>query len=94
MERQGIARIIVPTGWTAANLTFQVSEDGVTFYELYNDTGTAISVTVPVTTGCALNLQHTTWGMGFNYIKIRSGTAGSPVNQSSQANLTVIRRPL
>jgi hypothetical protein len=84
--------IIVPSGWTAANLTFQCSVDNVNFFELYDQFGAEITVTVPVLTGCMLAWDPSVKVGG--YLKIRSGTVGSPVNQVSAANLTALIRKL
>lgn len=85
--------IIVPNGWTAANLTFQVSADDQTFYNLYTSTGAEYSVTVPVTTGCAITLNPLDFEC-FRFLKVRSGTAGVPVNQGAAQNLTIIAKPV
>lgn len=37
--------IVMPASWTTANLTFQGSADGITYNNLYDDTGTEVSVT-------------------------------------------------
>jgi hypothetical protein len=45
MSRRTLVAIAMPASWTTANLTFQVSIDnGVTWQELYNDSGSPIGV--------------------------------------------------
>ena len=85
--------IIVPNGWTAANLTFQASEDDQNFFELQNNSGTAMTVTVPLTTGCYIALDPTQW-RGVSNIKVRSGTSGALVAQGSQMALTLVCRTI
>ena len=40
-----VVGITMPAAWTAANLTFQASPDGSTFYNLYDDEGNEVTVT-------------------------------------------------
>lgn len=84
--------IIVPNGWTAAGLSFQGSVDGTNFFNLYDNFGAEITVAVPVTTGCLL-----AWDPSVKctvYLKIRSGTLGTPVNQGADRTLTAVIRKL
>lgn len=84
--------IIVPNGWTAANLSFQGSVDGTNFFNLYDNFGAEIGVTVPVLTGCFL-----AWDPSVKapiYLKIRSGTLGTPVNQGADRTLTAVIRKI
>jgi hypothetical protein len=83
--------ILIPTPWTAANLTFQVSVDGVNFEEMYDDAGNAITVTAAASRYCALD--PTRWRAVASLI-VRSGTLGSPVNQVAQATIGLITRPI
>ena len=78
--------IFIPASWTAASITFQVSSDGgTTFWEMDSVSGNLVYV---VTAGHYLAIDPTLW-RAINCFKIRSGTAGSPVNQVSAANLIV-----
>jgi hypothetical protein len=79
--------IVMPAAWTTANLTFQVSQDGVTYQELYDNTGTAVTVTTAASYTHAL--APAAW-MGFNYIKVRSGTSGSAVTQTRTGGTDII----
>lgn len=74
----------MPASWTTANLTFQVSEDGTTFYDLYNDAGTEYTVTAAANRVLRLTLAD--W-LAVRYMKIRSGTTGSAVNQAAARTL-------
>jgi hypothetical protein len=67
------------SGWVTANLTFQVSYDnGATYQNYYVD-----DVEHLMTAGNAMNLNANprTW-VGISLFKIRSGTSGTPVNQT------------
>lgn len=84
--------IIVPSGWTAANLSFQASVDGTTFFNLYDNEGAEITAVVPVTTGCFL-----AWAPNVKapiYLKIRSGTLGTPLNQGADRTLIAVIRKI
>jgi len=92
LSRYGVARIYVPSGWTAANLTFQVSEDGGSYANLYDSGGNEVTVTAAASQ--AITLDPTVFGLGFQYLKIRSGTSASAVTQGSDRILTLAVRPL
>lgn len=81
--------IIVPASWTAAGLSFQGSFDGTNFFELYDMSGVALSV--PVVVSSYTVIQPTAMH-GVNFVKVRSGTSGSPVTQSSTMVLTLLTR--
>lgn len=85
--------ILMPAAWTAASLTFQASLDGVTFGNVY----------APDPTGVQAEVEHATdvdrWVTlfpdqfaGARYLKVRSGTAGTPANQGAERILTVVLR--
>jgi len=76
----------IPAGWAAGAtaITFQVSHDGVTWQDLYNDTGTEVSATAAASRNVSLSsiaLDLAPW----RFIKIRSGTSASAVTQEGNA---------
>jgi len=77
--------ILIPSGWIAASLTFQMSPDGVSFYEMDSVSGNLV---YPVTAGHYLALDPTLW-RAVNILKVRSGTSGSPVVQTGGAVLNL-----
>lgn len=80
--------IVMPASWTAAGLTFQMSaDDGATFVEVQDGTGTALQLTVSA--GIFVPIDPEKWD-GINNWKIRSGTAAAPVNQTVDATLQAI----
>ena len=87
-----LVAIEMPAAWTAANLTFQGTHDGATFNNVHDDAGTEVSVTAAAARYIRLNPEL--WG-GFHSVKVRSGTAGTPVNQGAERiiNLVVRQRP-
>jgi hypothetical protein len=80
--------IEMPTTWTAANLTFQVTTDGTTYRNLYDDTGAEVTVTASGDRYIAL-VSPAQW-IGVQRFKIRSGTSGVPVNQGADRALHVV----
>lgn len=80
--------IYMPAAWTAAALTFLASYDGTNFFPIYDDTGTEVSVTAAASTFITIN--PSTWFGTLHYLKIRSGTAGTPVAQLADRTLTLI----
>lgn len=84
-----IVAIVMPDAWTAAALTFQASPDGVTYYNVY-DGPTERNLIVAASYYSALNIAD--W-VGIRWLRIRSGTAGTPVNQGGARTLTLVLQP-
>lgn len=84
--------IIIPTTWNAASLTFQGSiDDGDTWHEMLDATGVAHSVTA------VAGAWHTLDPAIFSsvpMVKVRSGTATSPVTQDADRDLYLVLRNL
>lgn len=80
------AGIQMPAAWTAANLTFQVSYDGVTFANLYDNSGNEYTVTAAASRTILLPLVDF---LGIAYLKIRSGTSATPVTQGAARQLQI-----
>lgn len=78
---------ILVGAWTSAAISFQVSVDNSNFFDLYDATGTEVSI--PAGThnkAYAAPLEL----LGFPYIKIRSGLTGAGVNQSGGDDVTLV----
>lgn len=90
-ERQ-LVGIQMPAAWTAASLTFAVSHDGVTFVPLYWD---GAEYTIAAAGGAAaslgVSLEPSAFA-GWPFVKVRSGTAASAVNQGAERTLVVLTR--
>lgn len=94
LDAQVLSGIRLPNsaGWTSANLTFMVSCDGgKTFADLYKD-GSEYTITVPTgrtnPTFFAVPPQDF---VGFSHIRVRSGTAATPVNQGGDREIQIGR---
>lgn len=85
----GVGRLVaidLPT-ITSADLTFQVSIDGVTYREALDSGGTAVSITAG--TGNRFWQAPSTL-LGAPYLKVRSGTSGSPVAQGAARTISLV----
>ncbi len=83
------ARMTLPAAWTGNTVTFQVSTDGLTFYEMLDDVDQPVLANVGPDYSVALTPE--TWG-GVRYLKVRSGMSGAPVAQAGNRsiNFTVV----
>lgn len=87
-----VVGIITPGAWTAADLTFQASDtSGGTFNDVYISTadteytvqaGASRHITIPAT-----DLA------GMRFLKVRSGTSGTPVNQAAARTIKLVVQP-
>lgn len=80
-----VVGIIMPATWTAAGMTFQSADDpdaagGGTYQNVFNSAGTELSFTV-VQANRVL-VDPNVFG-AHAAVKVRSGTAGAPVNQGA-----------
>jgi hypothetical protein len=67
-----IEGLYIPAGWTAANITFQVSEDGTTWSDLYDIDGGPVSA-APVA-GTAMMVPPAML-RGFSWMRLVSSVA-------------------
>jgi hypothetical protein len=82
-----LAQINMPAAWSAANLTFQTSDDGVTYRNLYDSSGTEYVVTAAAGRSIILSLADF---IAARFLKVRSGTAGVSVNQAAARDLGLV----
>jgi len=79
-----VVSIQMPAAWTTANLTFQGGADGVTYADLYKLDGTEYSVVAAASRYVKVPLGDL---LGMAYLRVRSGTTGTPVNQGAARTL-------
>jgi hypothetical protein len=77
----------MPPNWSAANASFQMSDDNVTFYNLVDSQGQEFLL--PVTAGTALSVDESVT-QGTLWIKVRSGSSGNPVPQESDCTIKLV----
>lgn len=83
--------IRMPAGWDAAGISLQVSYDGQVWRDLYDVSG-AVAIPAGANQHIALELARFV-GIG-GWIKVRSGTAGAPVNQTADRAVELVTRAL
>ena len=84
--------IQMPAAWTAASLTFQTSFDaGVNWHDLYDDGGNEVTLSPTSPDGKYLAVSPDPFG-GSMFLKVRSGTSGTPVDQAADRSLVLITR--
>jgi hypothetical protein len=91
LGEETLVGIIMPSAWTAADITFQVSNDNVTFYNLY-DKDAEVTLTSPdASLAVAIDPVNL---YPWQYVKVRSGTAATPVNQADARSITLLSKPV
>jgi hypothetical protein len=73
--------IMMPAAWTDACLTFQGSRDDSTYYDLYDEEGTEITIPAAATRRIIIPSAIFT---NHKFLKIRSGIASVPVLQGAE----------
>lgn len=84
-----LVSIVMPSAWTAANLTFQVSHDGTTYNNLYDAGGSEVTTTAAASR--YIYLDPAFWS-GIRFLKVRSGTSGAAVAQGAERLVTLVCR--
>ena len=83
-----VIRITMPDAWTAADITFQVSDDsGVTFRDLYMEWGFELGMWAEA--GISIEMSIFLRLLSIDQIKIRSGTSGAPVAQVAEREIII-----
>lgn len=82
LQGKRLSHIMIPSAWTTGNITFQVSTDGKTYGDYYDASGTEYTATVGGASRTIL-LPFADF-IGVQFVKLRSGTTGTPVNQAAE----------
>jgi hypothetical protein len=85
------ARIQMPSLWTPANLSFQISDDGVTYWDLVDKTGA--EAMLPVRVGSAMMIRIEPWSSAIGWWKFRSGSCLRAVTQEAARTFKVTLAP-
>lgn len=87
MHDRVITTIIVPSVWTAANITLLASSTQTgTFSPVYDAAGTELTISAAASRVVVIAPDAT---RGLKWVKLRSGTTGTPVNQGAARTLEV-----
>jgi hypothetical protein len=85
---------IAPAAWTAAAMQIEVSPDNSAWATVVNDQyGSATGTYSAITAGAAYAVDAVGL-LPYRYVRLRSGSAASPVNQGADRAFTLITRPL
>jgi len=85
------ARIQMPAQWTSANLSFQISDDGITYYDLVDKTG--MEALLPIVPGTAAMIRMEPWSSAIGWWKLRSGPARTPTVQQAARTFKITLAP-
>jgi hypothetical protein len=86
--------LVLPPGWIAAagGISLQASADGgTTWNEVTTAAGSPYAIAFTAAGGAYIAIDPTTL-RGISALKVRSGTSGAPVNQTSAVTLTLVTR--
>jgi hypothetical protein len=86
LQGLGLVGIIMPAAFTGTTISFQLSNDNTTFYDVYNTDNVQLKVTV--TQGRAYLLTPGDL-IGVRYLKIKSGST-----ESGSRTITLLTRTL
>jgi hypothetical protein len=86
-----LGRIQMPLQWTSANLSFQISHDGVQYYDLLDNNGMeALMAVIP---GTARMIREEPWSSGIGWWKLRSGPRANPIVQQADRTFLITLAP-
>lgn len=86
LQGLGLVGLIMPAAFTGTTMSFQVSIDNSTFYDLYNTNNTLVSMAV--TQGRAYSFVPGDL-LGYRYIKVKSGST-----EGGSRVITLVQRVL
>ena len=87
LEGSVLVGIRMPAVWDAANLTFQVSMDDVTYLDAYSSAGAEHVITAAASRHIWLDPSAFA---SYRWLIVRSGTTGTPVDQTTGADPRLI----
>lgn len=82
---------VMPSSWTAADITLQGSVDGNNFFNLYDQFGNEVRHVSAASRFIALNPAELAC---VRHLKLRSGTSSSAVNQGAERIITLVTRAI
>jgi hypothetical protein len=84
-----LSAILMSTAWTAAGLSFQASlSASSTFFNVFGSTGDEVTYTT-TGNGNMITFDPALW-IGIRFLKVRSGTSGTPVAQAAARSVTCL----
>jgi hypothetical protein len=94
-NNSGMVGFVAPAAWTAAALNIEVSVDNTNWVTagIFDSASAAIGTWSSVTAGAGYTVDIVNM-LPWRFIRLRSGTAGIPVNQGAARTFNVISRAL
>jgi hypothetical protein len=87
LKGSAVTMVIAPAEWTPANITFLVSIDGESYFDLADAaSGIAILRALHPASAVTVDQSYTRFA---SYLKIRSGTRDNPIAQAADRTLTL-----
>lgn len=86
-----VVRLVIGASWTAADLSFETSTDGVTWMPLYDAYGSLIKYTVAASRAVNVPVGDL---LRLNRLRVRSGIPGAYVSQVAAASVSLVTAPL
>jgi len=87
LDRRPVLRILIPSGWTTASITFLGSYNGADYFDITDEAGDEVELAAAASKMLQI-ANPDNWG-GIPYLKIRSGTSGTPVTQAADRTITL-----
>ena len=85
-----LAGIVMPSAWTAADLTLLAStHQSGTFVPVFDDEGIEVQLTVAASRAIGVSCAAMKLAP-FRYMRVRSGTSATPVTQAAERVLQLI----
>lgn len=85
--------LILPAGLNSATvITFQISFDGTSYYNVYDEEGTEYQATITLSSYIALKTLQNLYGA--DYVKVRTGTNGTPTTQAADVTIECVIKEL
>jgi hypothetical protein len=88
LTSQAVTMVIAPAEWTAANLSFLISIDGVNFFDLV-DAASGVEIARAIQPSSAVKVDES-YTRYVNYLKVRSGPRDNPIAQEADRVLTLV----
>lgn len=85
-----VVAIVMPSGWTAAALTFSAGLASDSLNDIYDQGGTELNFTVGASRYVVLDQDQAANLTNIRFLRLRSGTAGTPVTQGAARTIEVI----
>lgn len=83
-----IVGIFLPAAWDAAALTAQISNDGTSWFDLFDETA---ELSFPAAANRFIRILPEEFA-GASLVRFRSGTSAAPVNQTAARSITLVLR--